>query len=264
MIDEANTLLSAVILLLAGGMWPVGMGYMFGVCSACCEECPDECSKCTHAYNDQGDVNIQGCASTIYGGTLSYGNVTINNPGVEPSSGCGDNSFNLDVANMPTTACSIGEIVNFANLGLPCIFAKELGAGVDFDECGCLVCGGFLILRALFGVNEDGFIVQGRFVSSCSFTIGDCDQTEAVCGPCVFEAFIDGPPDLPEDCNEIIIDYLNSLELTATLTVEPCDCGACCDNQTCEDNVAEGGCESWAGVGTACDDDPIPCPEAEE
>jgi hypothetical protein len=46
MIDDPLSLLSLGIWLMAAVMWPVGMGFLFGVCSACCqEECP--CSAIT-------------------------------------------------------------------------------------------------------------------------------------------------------------------------------------------------------------------------
>jgi len=156
---------------------------------------------------------------------------------------------------MPTTTCSGGEIINAFNT--PCVFAQELLSIQSVDDCGCFTCKAELNLQATFFIDAFEFL-SGEFISGAQGEIENCDQTEVVLGPFEFAPFEN---DFSADCNEIIVDYLNSLELTATLTFDPCVCGACCDGEACEDNVAENGCGAWVGEGTSCIDDPPPCEE---
>lgn len=85
MIDEANAILSAAILLLAGGMWP--LGFMFGMCSECCgpnDTCPwllefDRCLRISFVGSDPpagGDCRI--ISSRAGSGDVQY--MTSSNP----------------------------------------------------------------------------------------------------------------------------------------------------------------------------------------
>lgn len=243
MIDDPLALIVQAVFVLAAGMYPVG--FMFGVCSDCCG-CPP-CGRCTHATNMSLPVS------------LSYGGQTINNPGEEPSSGCGDNSINLSVNDMPAATCqNNGNTLTFVNSlfsGTPCVRALYLIRSESSDECGCGIIAYELGLRARFSIQDSDEAAQ--FDAPSIGSINACSETEIAFGPFVF---VDSESGLSDDCISLVTDYLNSLQLTATLNFDPCDCGACCD-EGCEDDVAEGGCSNWAGVGTACDDDPSPCEE---
>jgi hypothetical protein len=221
-------------------MWPVGMGFLFGVCSACCDECPEECSKCTHATN--------GCnptATLLSYEVEDYGSNQIENPGPEPAGSCFDNSVSFEIEQLPETS--------LAYFGEQCITPISLSPFLsEPDGCGCSACCFEVVFQAQFNFENDGF---ARFEAVAFLCFDGCDQTEATTAQLTEWSVVDEQGPTAE-----LLEFLSSLALSTALTVQPCDCGACCD-EGCEDNVAQGGCENWAGVGTACDDDPDPCAE---
>lgn len=74
MLDDPLSLLGVAVWLMAAGMWPVGLGYMFGVCSACCQqECvclPRWC--CSGDIRDEITVRVATVSST---NGIMYGEV---------------------------------------------------------------------------------------------------------------------------------------------------------------------------------------------
>lgn len=228
-------------------MYPVG--FLFGACSACCD-CPEECNKCTHAYNGCQPVHtllryeIEGYDTTI----------DIVDPGGEPNASCADpGAWEL-------TEEQYLEVEPEAIFG--CIRPSELtGAGPgNVDECDCPLCCNEVLWQSVFTFQNDGFVLLGANVILC---FDGCDQTQAV--GTIGEWTLDeeqGP-------SENILAWLNSLTITVTLEIESCDCGACCETEnevtTCNDDVAEGFCvdnpfgtilRQWQGVGVSCDPDP--------
>jgi len=248
MIDDPLALVIYGITALAAGMYPVG--FLFGACSSCCDECPEECTKCTHAYNGCQPVHtllryeIEGYDTTI----------DIVDPGGELSGGCGTpGAWTL-------TEEQYLEVEPESISG--CILPSELtpaGPG-NVDECDCPLCCNEVLWQCVFTFENDGFV---RFLTTVILCFDGCDQTQAV--GTIGEWILDdeqGP-------SENILAWLNSLAITVTLAIEPCDCGACCETEdgiaTCDDDVAEGFCvdnssgtiqRQWQGVGVGCDPDP--------
>jgi hypothetical protein len=198
------------------------------------------CNKCTHATN--------GCnptATILSYEVEDYGSNQIENPGPEPAGSCFDNSVSFEIEQLPETS--------LAYFGEQCITPISLSPFLsEPDGCGCSACCFEVVFQAQFNFENDGF---ARFEAVAFLCFDGCDQTEATTAQLTEWSVVDEQGPTAE-----LLEFLNSLNLSATLTVEPCDCGACCD-EGCEDNVAEGGCENWAGVGTSCCDDPDPCAE---
>jgi hypothetical protein len=246
--DDPLFLLMQGIWLFAAGMYPLGMGFLFGVCSACCDECPDECSKCTHHYNTSGECNFLNDLTWSY--TIAgIGTITVPNVPGEPCTGQGDNSLDIPLNDLPAPDA-------------PASWSNAYFCSGDFDSlstpdrCGCDACNYAISLVARFALEgEEEQLYRKLFLAQ----FGACEQTSAQMlsnGDWVADF-----PGYGGTFGEQVVAYLNSLTITMTLSdLQPCDCGACCDGE-CEDDVAEGGCENWAGVGTACDDDPDPCAE---
>lgn len=226
--------------LIAAGMYPIG--FLFGVCSACCTQCPEECSKCTHYANlgftcDSAHDIVDSLTYAVTG----YGSVTINNPSSEPSIGCGDNSIDFPVEDLPAGANDY--------IGTPCIFSSSLGSIEVTDECGCNTCLIEVGLIAGVSMENDGSLLMGRVFSG---NLQECTDTTLELTASSGFAIIteDNVPDAAA-----VVAWFDALNVTVSITIPECDCGACCDNG-CEANVAEGGCATWQGVGVDCDPDP--------
>jgi hypothetical protein len=262
MLDDPLSLLSLGVWLMAAGMWPVG--FLFGACSACCDECAPECSKCTHYTNNiiaAGQANIISTCTYIH--REKFTSLSLQITGVSPvtlENPRGNNpGFCSNPLVVPENLWPIESGSGSAGL---CIANYE--SDDVFDQCGCPLCITFFVLR--LEVNATGYQI-----------ILDSEPVVGELGPCesdtiafaahetleweITDFFSDNEEPSPEAVAEAWIPFLNTSGLSGTATIEPCDCGACCDDEQCEDNVAEGGCENWAGVGTSCDDDPDPCAE---
>jgi hypothetical protein len=211
------------------------------------------CNKCTHAYNDGCDLD---------GATLNYAV-----DGFGANTGL-DTDIVIPGENLPQDVLPCFPDVGCDEWSQLTVSPREYTGGLQGD-CGCadecLLC---LSLLAKFNISGGAYVA---ITGSCCGILRDCDQTELNFG-CegiewtVLDAFWGGIQDagLCEQCGpervaiitQACIEYLQTLHITASATdITPCDCGACCD-EGCEDNVAEGGCGNWAGVGTSCCDDP--------
>jgi len=230
--DDPLFLLMQGVWLLAAGMYP--LGFLFGTCSACCG-CPPECSKCTQFWNQFNENTFCKAVEEFKVVIDGYGTLTG-----EPTNilGFGDCLDGVDPElTIEGIECNGEEVSILARMyfDVPQIFS---------DECGCE------------GMSFDGGI--RFFVDDSEWARSPILFTNNI--SCDGETFVlDVPLTGDSGC---IAEFLDSLDITAEVTFAPCDCGACCDGE-CEDDVAEGYCENWAGVGTACDDDPPPCGEEE-
>lgn len=241
-----------VIAAFAAGMYPVGFLFGFG-CSACCEEdpCAGGCTRCTRWHQNGEDCpdNWTVVLSVDGHGSVTCQDVPANGSdlggcagsltGIPFSVSCGD--FSVDTANV--------EVLWIENVG-------------NRDECGCRFCEMSVVVRVFAFPGSD-------FSSYVLFRYADISNIGAVVK---FKTCTDNnlSADLDEqtkwmrtsgseiDCLEEFSDALVELGISITLSVEECECGACCDGD-CEDDVASGACSEWAGIGTSCDDDPGPC-----
>jgi hypothetical protein len=227
--DDPLFLLMQGVWLLAAGMYP--LGFMFGVCSACC--CP-ECNDCTHRFKG-GDVEAPGdqfgCKAPV--------NITFDTPAGSVTF----ENYRIDFEDRRTIwdlECG-GAFIEINSIGL--VFPAPQ------DECGCFGCGYNVVLTLRAGGSQNEF--------SLDLFLGSCDQTsDTKTGSLEFE--IEGC-DIPDRT------------VTVTIDVDPCECGACCyEDNSCTDNIPEFYCEdpvgffgvaqgTWQGVGTSCD--PNPCEE---
>jgi hypothetical protein len=336
MIDDPLSLLSLGIWLMAAGMWPVG--FLFGACSACCDECPpcDE-SKCTHNCNADHLKTVNAYTGIRFSG--SVGDFTFDETDFAVNTAFDDDGNLIDVSdiyktvdgdpipledkevsglkfreglhkqvfgnnNYPFYVASFMSDEGFVNQGvwlipvedvlgvslLPCLeeaidfnqnfplnqlepeaffFGLGIGFSQDTDECGCSVC------RIIFGASlyrQDTALNVGRLQAeaSASASFSSCGNTSLAPSSLTLNNWaIGADPVLGEeiwvefgcDLEEVQAWVNENFAVSITgLEIDECDCGACCD-EGCEDNVAEGGCENWAGVGTSCCDDPDPCAE---
>jgi hypothetical protein len=252
--DDPLFLLMQGIWLFAAGMYPLGMGFLFGVCSACCDECPPECSKCTHWHHTGGECyDIPFLTPSPF--TWSYtiegiGTVTVPNVTLEPSTGQGVNSLDIPLENLPQP----DEPFSWGNAYM---MAADFERPPETDECGCSKCGYGIELRVRLQIEGEEERQYGKYffgtLDECSQNVVEMTSSQQWGSQNAYGG----------DFGDAVLEFLDGLEITMSLSeFEPCDCGACCDGE-CEDDVAEGGCENWAGVGTACDDDPPPCGEEE-
>ena len=243
MFDDPLSLVLWSSWLMAAGMYPVG--FLFGTCSACCDQCPEQCSKCTHyASNGFSCSGLYDSVTALTYAIDGYGSATINNPSSEPSSGCGDNSIAIPVEDLPA-----GENEYLSVNDTPCVSASSLSSVASVDACGCDVCVIEVVLHAQVQMENDGNLVIGKAFSAA---VDACNETTiTLAGAGGFEVLTeDNVPDAAA-----VVAWFDALDITVSVTLPGCDCGACCDNG-CEENVAEGGCATWQGVGVDCDPDP--------
>jgi hypothetical protein len=110
MIDDPLSLLSLGIWLMAAGMWPVG--FLFGACSACCDEVSCECGPagtdladwcCSGTHPEEITVRIsngteeyeisEGCSFECISGTIQLNCASFNGDYVLTRGGGGVNTF---------------------------------------------------------------------------------------------------------------------------------------------------------------------------
>jgi hypothetical protein len=253
MLDDPLSLLGYAVWTLALGMWPVALastGFLFGACSKCCE-CPGECDKCTHGYNQTQ------CADLIDGYELTAYGVTFSDTYPQGSGGCSWSSIdfeefffdgNID-AGRPQCVADEAEPFNITWRG-----RAVIQAGPVTDECGCLVMKASVGMRVR--LSYEGLVLEidvenEQIIDSCdggqvSFALDFNDGTA-----------VEDLWEIDSDCLDELKAWLQTaLNPSASLTLKTCDCGACCDDDQCEEDVAEGGCTDWQGVGVSCDPDP--------
>jgi hypothetical protein len=250
MIDDPLSLLSLGIWLMAAGMWPVG--FLFGACSACCNPC---LGGFCHFHQFKGSE----CRSTTdypnLSRTVSIDTVSTNDA-VEA-----DTNFVLigDVV-VSISGDKDGEPYTITTIFYQYIITTEADVGCNIDtECRHFI---------QFLAYADTLFTPTYFESNrlLLFTSGEC-----------------APLTLDVDFDDVVWTlkfgnadsiwtnmqaYLETLTPNVLLSYDACECGACCSpgGEGCTDDVAEHLCDTnndfvWAGVGTACDDDPNPCEE---
>ena len=246
------------IWLLAAGMYP--LGFMFGVCSKCCDQCPDECSKCAGVYH----VTTPGgdrCRDTFDALTLSTAVDVATRNNVRPDSNRRVNiaadiiqslkCFDIDGNAVSKTITANGNYFEVDIVGLDkcecptCFYAQGIYIGVGLSRPSSTLC------------YFDAF-----------FQYDKCAQSTALVSVTItreqMEACLESFPLL--QCEGVPEEI--SVELQFDLDFE-CECGACCRGSVCTENESKIHCEvndfpspgggTWQGVGTSCD--PNPCEE---
>jgi hypothetical protein len=262
MIDDPLSLLSLGIWLMAAGMWPVG--FLFGACSACCGECPEECNKCTHFYNNNPQFPVNPDCGVIN----DLGTINWSIAGFGATFGF-ESEIIIDNPDLPE------DLIPDEWGSLTINVSDSIGGFLELDECGCPTCNYESPFTATFQILSGGFF---KFGASAPGTLSGCDETqiEFDCSDLSWQV-VEVNASYDEELKNLVIaaliEYLDALQFSSSFDdIPPCDCGACCDtptNQstTCEENVAEGYCQNvfnvadrqWQGVGTSCD--PNPCEE---
>jgi hypothetical protein len=237
MLDDPLSLLSLGIWLMAAGMWPVGMGFLFGACSACC----DECGQCQ-------------CSHHLVAEALGFGNAgrfTLQNPVLSVTTPSGT------IADFPADETLYGSDSGISIAGGNVVYTQwELRFAEAFilsvtDACGCHISAQetFIFRVDFFDENFEG---DATATINATYVMGlDCDDDGGA---------LQWDESAQSTSGQDFADFVDSLSLSGSYAFDPCECGACCD-EGCRDDIPEGACENWAGVGTACDDDPDPCAE---
>jgi hypothetical protein len=248
MIDDPLALAVQMIAVLAAGMYPIG--FLFGTCSDCC--CP-ACSRCTHLANNGNECPTSGVDWTVTLGEYAPQTLALNSDDYENT---GIVIPLEDIPELPELPNTSGE---WTNAQLSAFFSEAPGLG---DSCGCGSCRYVVNFEAGFSFDNDGFLVYNRSLTADESLDGCSDDGSAITfSPNADWAFVDGGPsgyELETNAQDVL-DWLNGLGLTVSMQIDPCECGACCEEGgtgvTCSDNVAEGACPGdWRGVDTLCED----------
>jgi hypothetical protein len=249
MMDDPLALAVQMIAVLAAGMYPVG--FLFGVCSDCCG-CPP-CSRCTHFANNGNECPTSGVDWTVTLGEYAPQTLALNLGDYENT---GIVIPLEDIPELPELPNTSGEWT-YAMLSAIISDVPRLS-----DSCGCESCLYGVGFRAELGFDNDGFLLYGRSLTADESLDGCSDDGSAITfSPNAGWAFVEGGPsgyELETNAQDVL-DWLNGLGLTVSMQIDPCECGACCEEVgtgiTCSDNVAEGACPGdWQGVDTLCED----------
>lgn len=237
------------VLAFSAAMYP--LGFMLGApCSSCC--CPP-CDTCTHRLKG-GDPATQrfGCLAPFTSVTISTHYETVT-------------KLNWFPDNIDNTQVQIGTDGNGNPLYL--VISQFRGIFPYSDACGCLVCayrvdafagGGSLVQ---IGVVGDIFSPQPSSNANKPYIFfGPCSQTS--------DTLTD---DVTQRLQEVYYPYLDvNGMISITVEYDACECGACCLDGECTEDITEFECEDpfgyfgtqqgeWQGVGVDCD--PNPCPQ---
>jgi hypothetical protein len=273
MIDDPFALLMYGIAAMAGGMYPLGL--LFGACSACCDECPEECDKCSQYYVLDG--NGLRCSdppdSVVVASEYASKTYALQ----------GDSLIANGVQHVQLTE----EFDCPSNIRVYLAFGfSAFATGAALDQCGCGQC--LYELEYQLGIGERGTFggqPYDEFLETTRIspprlvpTYDKCLQTTkeievTVTSAEVLEVY-SGLGDFESACPGVETFFSDIEDFTITIGIhydDPCECGACCRESTCTENETEGYCEqntgvwndlgngSWQGVGTDCD--PNPCVE---
>jgi len=220
------------------------------------------CSKCVRAYSEEcydlsGDWTMQLSNGNLVTGTIQDGD--LDGPA---------NAYSLFT--LPFTCRNASDTAEYT---------LQIGARIDEgpleifranDECGCLSCCEPNLQAQFLLVGEPDVAIPGQSQQFSddgvqhffSFAICECSE-DSVTVTIPLQNAIDYASFITErltsECADSYTAWASEQSLVFTLTnIVPCECGACCDDG-CEENVAEGGCTAWQGVGTDCC--PSPCEE---
>jgi hypothetical protein len=292
--DDPLFLLMQGIWLLAAGMYP--LGFLFGACSACC--CPDECSKCTHYHHlpvdppgfipletsrcrEKFDLVTMTAECDTCSGSRTLADVYPDEDQLRATPS-GD-VFLTDVIQCDgfTTRLTANDIRFFYALPV-------------FNDCGCRACRFLMRIRLRltnelsgFDFSTTVFEIQGLF-DRCQQTEADITSFDDLNPETaawtdgfpkeLINGFLQSIADNPAwDCDVAEHLFADNVFFKMKLELDmPCECGACCQNGECRENIAESYCEdifdafnepdagggTWQGVGTDCDPNPCPQPGA--
>jgi hypothetical protein len=276
------------VLLLSFAMYP--LGFLFGACSDCCDECPDECSRCNRAHSGSGEGQCRDIS----------GNFELRIVGGNTVSGTFYNGFsnqNISSLVLPFTC----EESSFEGFGPPVVwsFRLEIEPRDAFplrslsDECNCISCCDlhprvrirlWHISGILSGIDRNFapetstlYSFLGDATNSISMALCECSE-DGVANTMSLQAYANLMPDrYSSGCRGLLAEWISEQSLELVISdVDPCECGACCINGTCDSNQTEYYCEDngvwfdekfrragvWQGVGTDCDPNPCPQPGA--
>jgi hypothetical protein len=285
MIDDPLSLLSLAVWLMAAGMWPVG--FLFGACSACCDECPPECNKCSQAYES---IESGPCSeppdSLVATSDYASKSYTADEDGFFSTIGI----QHLQLTDVFPCTNPPNNVTNLElYFALKLRFISLVGGT---DGCGCNTCEYNISCelnvaeRYIFGGQSVDVLPDSgaAFVEllEITFAYDKCamatKRIEITVTPAqIIKLFVDSGGENAEGPCPGITAFVNDIEeFVFTLDYnldDPCECGACCRNGLCTENELQTYCEqnsvwfgeledgTWQGVGTSCDDDPDPCAE---
>jgi hypothetical protein len=234
--DDPLFLLMQGIWLLAAGMYP--LGFLFGSCSACCG-----CGQCQCSHH---------LADEIVFGFGSANRFSLENPVLSVTTPSGT------ISEFPADATLYGSGSGISITTEDTVYTQwqlrlfDAFISSGLDECGCHISAQeTFIFRVNFFDENFQPVGDARATINATYVMGlDCEDDG---GELEWEA-------AQSTSGQDFADFVDSLSLSGSYAFDPCECGACCD-EDCKDDIPGIVCEDWAGVGTACDDDPPPCEE---
>jgi hypothetical protein len=239
------------ILLLAGGMYPVG--FMLGAsCSACCN--PSVPCTCTHFAN--GEINdTYRCPYT--GWTIQFSSGGSTGTGHLPADG-NPHSLDSDLSLSFSAIAEIDEEFSAVTSGAGCS-----GALIETVGAGCEGCSYQVWLRCAGLWTWDGgdqgfdFYLKYQpynFVAEANdLTFVSCQDTSKTAAFTSDKTVLEM---LGGDAGNLF-DVVTALEISITLSREACECFTCCrnseiDSMQCEELVAANLCSERFRSDGAC------------
>jgi hypothetical protein len=247
--------------MLAAGMYP--LGFLFGVCSACCAECvcgpagtdlADWCCAGTHpaeitvrisnGANNGDAMECAGCSGVkevVVDCESIEGDYVLQKDGCKylfnPEPNCGEDEFECDPENEDW------KIAAFVGVGVVvevCDSGNDTQPGPDYNICVQIVSPGGGIARYGLAATFDGIpVVYTTPFSEYRqlFSEPNCDLRGLVGGKYTMAGFgevfyppEDGQPKSCDTCNSVITGQCNDFFLR--------DAGAICDNEiACEYDI---------------------------
>ena len=238
MTDDPLVLILYAVTAMAGGMYP--LGFLFGACSACCDECPEVCSRCTHYAHNGNQCNdyFYGAGRSVTVSVAGQGTSTLASPPMEPG----------ELLLIPITGSPVPQ--GRIPFGTPGLTIGIIDGIQTQDACACAVCQAVIPITISFPYENDSYVIVQ---ANATLPFDACADTTATANVSGLFVVLDKRPS-SVNVNELLL-WVNALSVSVSLTIPGCDCGACCDSN-CEEEVAEGGCAAWQGVGVDCDPDP--------
>jgi hypothetical protein len=251
MIDDPLALAVQMIAVLAAGMYPIG--FLFGTCSDCC--CP-ACSRCSHHAEARAleDTDFA-TATTLQNLSIT---LTVSDGEIEQTHTATLAQSNESIGHaFPFTFIDNG---NEYTVDVRFLIQEVFLTG-KYNSCGCAIESTIsLELEAEFFI-DDAFmdVANGNDPEKMlQFVVGEtCDQSAASLIADLEWTSVDSA--FSPEIEEAFVSFLQSLTFSGSVSFDPCECGACCEEGgqgvICSDNVAEGACPGdWQGVDTLCED----------
>jgi hypothetical protein len=255
MIDDPLSLLSLGIWLMAAGMWPVG--FLFGACSACCdEECPG--SLC----------HFHEFAGYAFRPVILYPNVSI----TVSIDSVSTNSLDFDTnwIDIGTNNVSITGIYQTFEQTVTSVSYRYMIIQSGDGSCGLtdITARYYIRFQALFLIPELGQLIFETPDSATEpfliFESGECAPFSV--SDLEFSELPWSSLGTGETLEDNLVDYLNDLVGTVSISFDACECGACCRGvedapAACLENVVSHLCDTdpseqlWRGDGTTCEEE---------